>query len=102
MKKFIIALLFLGICLVFCSCGGGLEGDWYPEDGNSAYGFPESMRLFEDGTGHIEGFVVEWSAKNNVLEINAGLLGDYSFDYKRSGNKIILIDGEDRETYVKK
>lgn len=101
MKKFIIALLVLGICLVFCSCGG-LEGDWYPEDGNSAYGFPESMRLFEDGTGHIEGFVVEWSAKTNVLEIEAGWLGDYSFNYKLSGNKLVLIDGEDRETYVKK
>lgn len=102
MKKVIITLLVLVICLSFCSCGGGLNGNWYPEDGNAAYGFPESMHLFKDGTGNIEGVEIEWFAKNNILEIEAGWLGDYYFDYKLSGNKMILIDSEEQETYVKK
>lgn len=102
MKKIVVIFLVLSIIISFVGCAGGLNGNWYPEDGKASYGFPRNMCLYKDGTGNIEGVDIEWETKSNVLKIDAGWLGNYTFDYKLSGNKVILIDGEDKEIYIKK
>ena len=104
MKKFIIALLILAICLVFCSCGGGaLRGTYESESGRYSIDFEsngtctwyQSGKFFE---GTYEKYDSGW-------RLNIGGDGYYSntvFYVEIEGNALVVTGGYlDNEIFYK-
>ena len=91
-RKIVIFIIAATVLLTLCSCGASskLVGSWVLEDYTSNYAYPEQMTLRKDGTGIVEGFSCNWTAKDGVLVISYGTTIRY--DYHFSGSKLYLDD----------
>lgn len=92
LRKLVVFIIAASIVLTFCACGASskLVGSWVLEDRSAGFAYPEQMTLRKDGTGMVEGFSCNWTAKDGKLIISYGTTIRY--DYHFSGSKLYLDD----------
>lgn len=90
LRKLVIFFIAVSIVLTLCACGASskLVGSWVLEDYTSNYAYPEQMTLSKDGTGMVEGFSCNWTAKDGELIISYGTTLRY--EYRVIGYKLYL------------
>ena len=92
-KKLLCMLLILGVVLVFTGCKSNkLVGSWIPSDMSMSYfKYPESMTLKSEGTGIVDGFLMNWEDDNGVINFYTAY-GTISFAYRFEGQTLYLDD----------
>lgn len=103
-NKTIICICLLGlICMSFTACGDDkskLCGLWIPIT-DATSDFPEeSMELFSDGTGVVDGLSCDWTGEKGRLAFDI-LWEAYTYDYQFKGKKLILSNDEYEVIYEK-
>lgn len=100
----VAAIVIIIFIVVIISGHSPLVGRWEPKSGSSApSGFPDYFELFNNGTGELEGVGIMWVAEGGRLKIDAGgWIGSFTYDYKLSGNKLILVSNDTSVKYIKK
>ena len=91
-RKIVVYISVVSVLLTLCACGASskLVGSWALEDYSADFAYPEQMTLYKDGTGRVEGFPCNWSAKDGVLVISYGTTIRYNYHF--SGSKLYLDD----------
>ena len=85
--KSLVAVAQLALCFVFVFCNSGdgqtrpaeLVGQWEHASG-ATRGKPESLELFKDGTGVVDGGTISWKVENKrlvILSSSEGLACNY-------------------------
>lgn len=105
-RKVFVVMMMLVIALVGCGKGEDLTGKWKFSDDITS----ETIELFSDGTGIMEGVNAEgddykydctWVAENGRIKftLDLGILGDTSiaYDYKCSKSELTFISEDGNE-----
>lgn len=99
--KKVTALVIIAatICCILFGCGQNkLLGTWIPFDGSGRSGYPDMLVLRDKDSGSADGIEVSWYTEGDTLHLFIERYGEYTYDYKVSGDKLYLDD----ELYIRR
>lgn len=107
--KRIITVLFIFVMmftLAACSSTSGLVGWWtyVPNSRSEAVynmeNFPREMLLEKGGDCRIDGYTGNWQANDGELTVSLEWFGNETYNYKLSGNELVLSRKNHPEEYI--